>query len=190
MIAVVGKICAGKTFVLKELEQEGYSVFYADEYVNNLYEKNTTFLSDAKNMLPTICFENNQLNKAKLKEAISQGKIELSTLEQLVFRYLENHLKKNKYDFAEIPILYKTRCEFIQIFQKIVAINTNSSLRQSLCEIRGVDNFWFNYFETQNHYNWDVKDNLCGVEIVNISINNKWELENLKNKLVNHSLSI
>ncbi|WP_036451916.1 hypothetical protein [Mycoplasma buteonis] len=186
MIAVVGHACAGKTTALSSLEIQNYKILYADNFVSNLYQSNSAFLSKALKVLPATCFENNELSKVKIKAELKNNNLILKELESLVFEFLYEHLLKHKYDFVEIANFHKCEKKLVGLFSKIIVVETQKEIRQKLCQLKGVDNYWFNWFNNQNAFNWSEKETFCQIPVVNILINNLEELNNLPNKIVEY----
>ncbi|MEA4134412.1 hypothetical protein VBM90_01160 [Mycoplasma sp. 2704] len=180
MIAIVGRICSGKTYFLNTARELGYKSLNLDEFVNDLYEKNTDFINKINNKIGSFLIKNNQVWKPFIKQWISLNPNNLKILEKYVFEVIFEHLKSNQYDFVEIPILYTKIVDFSIFFSTVYHMQIDEENRSKFLKIRGVDNFTKEILDNQNNYNWDTKDFFRSKKVVHIPINMRDSKEKIK----------
>ena len=92
IIAVTGSIGCGKTYISGVIKSLGYQVFDADKEVK-LFYKNNDFLNLIKFDF-SDCFDNNLLNKRKLRDLVFNNSEKLKKLESIIHPLLKQKLKQ------------------------------------------------------------------------------------------------
>ena len=111
-IGILGDIGSGKSFVAKSF---GYPVFYADEEVKKIYQKNKNCFKKLKRKLP-IYIKSFPLNKKELSEAVIKNKKNLKIISKIVHplvrKKINIFLKKNrerKMVILDVPLLIENK---------------------------------------------------------------------------------
>ncbi|UBX97480.1 dephospho-CoA kinase [Mycoplasmopsis synoviae] len=165
MIAVVGKVCSGKTTFLKKLEQEGKKVFIADEFVKSLYE-NKDFCQKIQKLINFDLLTENKLDKFKIKKLFSENKDLFEEFEKQVHLEVFKYLSENKFDFAEIPALNSKHANFCSLISKIYVHKVDENTRIKFCKKRNVDSESLKILDALNSYNWTDLKNYNGILVV------------------------
>lgn len=92
IIAVTGSIGCGKTYISGVIKSLGYQVFDADKEVK-LFYNNNDFLNLIKFDF-SDCFDNNLLNKRKLRDLVFNNSEKLKKLESIIHPLLKQKLKQ------------------------------------------------------------------------------------------------
>lgn len=123
IVAITGSIGCGKTYISSMIKSLGYIVFDSDKEVKLLY-KNSEFLYIIKKTFPS-CFENNKLNKIKLRNLVFNNEIELKKLENIIHPLLKLKLKqkirksakKSEFLFIDAALIFEMKwsiyCNYI-----------------------------------------------------------------------------
>ena len=111
-IAIVGDICAGKSYVAKQF---GYPVFNADDVVAQIYKKNRKCFNNLKKTLPkyinSFPIKKNEISKAILAKDYNLKKI-IKIVHKEVRICMNNFIKKNrkkKFIILDIPLLIENK---------------------------------------------------------------------------------
>ena len=111
-IAILGDICAGKSYVAKQF---GYPVFNADDAVVRIYQKNRKCYTKLKKALPkyinSFPIKKNEISKAILAEDYNLKKI-IKIVHQEVRICMNNFIKKHqkkKFIILDIPLLIENK---------------------------------------------------------------------------------
>lgn len=113
LIAITGSIGCGKTTIAQILRNLGFVTFDTDKWVKNIYYKKE-FLDKLKNVFPEV-FDNNILDKKKLRNIVFNNKNKLEKLDLLIYPYLNKKIRKTVIDdvknneivFFEVPLLFE-----------------------------------------------------------------------------------
>lgn len=149
MIAIVGKTCVGKTFLLEKAASLGYSTLNCDDFFAKEYQNGNKCYSLIRDNLGEIYIKDGFVDRKMIKKLISNENGR-NLLEKLIYPILFDHLSKNKYDFVEIPILSSKNCDFTGFFSKILNIITNDKTRTKNIKFKNVDNYDLEFFNTIN----------------------------------------
>lgn len=146
MYAVIGKYAVGKTTFLnllqdysKKVLKKEQKILFSDEFFQKCYLKNEPCFLALKKYNPSFV-EENQVNKEKLREFIRSNIDNINIIEKLVYPFLENHLKNNKYDFVEIPNLYTKNANFTIYFDGVINIYSSEEQRVKNIMNKNVNN--------------------------------------------------
>ncbi|WP_051521842.1 dephospho-CoA kinase [Mycoplasma leonicaptivi] len=165
MVAIVGKISSGKTTLLNYFQKLGYKTFNSDIFVNQLYN-NSEFCFNARKKISYDIFTNdNLISKIKIKNIIFKDTNLLFELETLVFEEIYKHLKENKYDFVEIPILFNAPKKVIKLFNEIFFLNNNFFKIEKNNVIQERIKKLLN---TLNSFDWDSYETFFEIPIYNV----------------------
>ena len=114
LVAITGSIGCGKTTIAQILRDLGYIAFDADKWVKYVYYKKE-FLVKLRREFPEV-FDNESLDKKKLRNIVFSNKEKLEKLENLIYPFLKNNLRKisrkNKYCdllFFDAALLYEKK---------------------------------------------------------------------------------
>ncbi len=173
MIAIIGKTCVGKTFLLNKAHELGYSTLNCDLFFTEQYKYGNKCYELIKMNLGSKYVNNEEVDKKMIKQLIS-NKNGLNLLENLIFPILFEHLKKNDYDFVEIPILYSKMVDFESLFQKTLNITASMETRRKILKFKNVDNYDFEFYDSINT-GFSKKENV-DIDMDNISNNIDWKL--------------
>lgn len=92
LTAITGSIGCGKTTISHILRKQGFVVYDIDKWVKLLYYKRS-FLKIIQQKFPQV-FEQNVLNKRKLRQLVFDDNSQLKILENLIHPLLEKKLRK------------------------------------------------------------------------------------------------
>ncbi|AMD81050.1 hypothetical protein MCANPG14_02456 [Mycoplasmopsis canis PG 14] len=168
MIAIVGKISAGKTTLLNWLADKGHKTLEVDKFVINLY-KDASFVEYVKNNLDYDLITNNYVDKEKIKKWIIEDSSNLNLIGFIVEKFLFHHLKNSDYHFVEFPTIFKASEKTLNLFTKIWNVEIDENLRKNYMWKKYGDNSIIKILDSENNYNWGLKDQLHNLKIVNIS---------------------
>ncbi|MGL5204959.1 MAG: dephospho-CoA kinase [Metamycoplasmataceae bacterium] len=149
MIAIIGKTCVGKTFILEKAKELGYSTFNCDDFFKEQYKFGNKCYELIKNNFGENYVNGTEVDKKMLRKLvfIEQKK---DLLEKLIFPILSEHLEKHKYDFVEIPILYSENGDFERFFNKTLNIVASNEWRRKILNFKNVDNYDFDRYDSIN----------------------------------------
>ncbi|VEU58942.1 dephospho-CoA kinase [Mycoplasmopsis gallinacea] len=170
-IAIVGKICSGKTTFLNVAKKLGYKVFIADQFINDLYIHSPNFLRIIKEKFGDFVIENNAVSKDKIKQLISLDKSVLTFLESVINDFIKEEFEKNDYDFAELPILKNDVYDFTKYVSQIWNMEINLAERIAFCNKRNVSTQIMEQFDKRNNFNWETMEFFENIKVVNIPLN-------------------
>ncbi|MGX9340644.1 dephospho-CoA kinase [Mycoplasma sp. 128] len=139
MIAIIGKSGVGKTTILNILEAKGFRTFNADIYVKNLYKKGGLGYKKMQEKWGNLYINNEGVDKNALRARLIEDPNFINEVEKLIYPLIEEHLKFNYYDFAEVPNLYSPNGNFVGLFDKIVRIEMDEKYRQKNLQKRNVN---------------------------------------------------
>ncbi|AAT28063.1 dephospho-CoA kinase [[Mycoplasma] mobile] len=183
MIAITGKSGAGKTYYSTKLRKLGYKVFIGDEFNNIIYSFNNEGYNLVKNHISGTLVNEKGVDKPKLVAWILEDfKNNLEKLKNLIEPLHFEHLKKNKYDFAELALITK-ESNFRDLFLEIIFLNISENKRKkNLIEKRKIS------LEQYLNINKKIADHSEGKHFFNI----KFEIDSVKeedvlNYLINKS---
>ena len=128
MIALIGLPGNGKTYTIKLLKKEGYSVLIADEFFHEQYKVGNEAYELIKKHLGSSFVNKKGVDRSKLRDYAIDN---MDTLEKLVHPILEQHLLKHKYDFVEIPIINSKHVNFYKLFSQVINITYHSNSHAS-----------------------------------------------------------
>ena len=123
IIAITGSIGCGKTYIANLIKSLGYTVFDADKEVANFY-KNSEFINLIKTYF-SDCFENELLNKRKLRDLVFNDNHKLKKLESIIHPLLKQKLKqkirksvnKSNFIFIDAALIFEMNwdiyCDYI-----------------------------------------------------------------------------
>jgi dephospho-CoA kinase len=168
MIAIIGKTCVGKTFLLDKARDLGYSTLNCDHFFTEQYKFGNKCYELIKENLGKEYVNEDAVDKKRLKKFISIEKNK-DLLEKLIFPVLFEHLQQYNYDFVEIPILYNENVDFKGFFDKTLNIIASMETRRKILKFKNVDNYDFEYFDSINT-GFSKPDNV-DINMDNISIN-------------------
>lgn len=169
MIALVGQICSGKSFLAKELQKRGFKIFNADIFVEDLYFHNLDFVNFLRTLNLGYLIEDNKVSKPKIKALLKTKHSDFFILERIVHTYIWLHLHKHVYDFVELPVLNGPYVDFSVFFSHIINIDNSDQQRWTWCQKRGVDKSTFELINEKNSFKWGKIAFFKKVPIVNIS---------------------
>ena len=149
MIAIIGKTCVGKTFLLDKAHELGYSTLNCDLFFAKEYQFGNKCYELIKKNLGKEYVNSATVDKKMLKEFISTKKNK-DLLEKLIFPVLFEHFEKYNYDFVEIPILYSKIVNFERFFNKTLNITASMETRRKILKFKNVDNYDFEFFDSIN----------------------------------------
>lgn len=129
MIALVGKICSGKSFLVKKLQNRGFKIFNADFFVEDLYFRNSDFLKFLRTINLGYLIKDNQVSKDKIKEILKAKHSDFFILERIAHTYIWLHLNQHVYDFVELPVLNSPYVDFSIFFSHIINIDNSDRQR-------------------------------------------------------------
>lgn len=170
-IAIVGKICSGKTTFLNVAKKLGYKVFIADQFINDLYTNSPNFLRTIEEKFGDFVIENNAVSKEKIKQLISLDQSVLTFLESVINDFIKEELEKNDYDFAELPILKNDVYDFTKYVSQIWNMEINLAERIAFCNKRNVSTQIMEQFDKRNNFNWETMEFFENIKVVNIPLN-------------------
>ncbi len=173
MIAIIGKTCVGKTFLLDKARELGYSTLNCDLFFAEQYKYGNKCYELIKTKLGPKYINDEEVDRKMIKKLIS-SKNGLNLLENLIFPVLFDHLKKNNYDFVEIPILYSKMVNFESLFEKTLNITASMETRRKILKFKNVDNYDFDFYDSINT-GFSKKENV-DINMDNISNNIDWKL--------------
>ncbi|WP_041363606.1 dephospho-CoA kinase [Mesomycoplasma hyorhinis] len=173
--AVIGKYAVGKTTFLNLLQEyskkvlkKEQKILFSDEFFQMCYLKDNPCYLALKNYNPAFVKEM-KVNKEKLREFIRSNPDNINIIEKLVYPFLEEHLKNNKYDFVEIPNLYSKNANFAVYFDKVIRVFSSEEQRVKNIVNKNVNN-------SISSLNDFLNKGFCHKVDVNIS-NSEWKNE-------------
>ncbi len=119
MIAIIGLPGSGKTYTIKLLEKMGYSILIADDFFREQYKYGNEGYLLIKNNLGNEFVNEKSVDRNALRNFAIEN---MDKIEELVHPILEEHLKKNKYDFVELPIINSKYADFKKYFGVVINI--------------------------------------------------------------------
>ncbi|BBU47741.1 dephospho-CoA kinase [Mycoplasmopsis felis] len=182
-IAIVGKIGVGKTWLLNKLKELNYLTINLDEYINNLYSNDSVLINLFKNKLDNFLIVENKINKNKIKEWILLDNRNFNKIENILYPYLLEKLKKEKYHFVEIPILNTEVVDFSILFDEIWNLTICPNFRKEYIKTLSLNNPIITILDKKNSYNWKKDVNFKNLPIVNISRRNRDNIKKI-NKIL------
>ncbi|MFV8471351.1 dephospho-CoA kinase [Mycoplasma sp. B6188] len=187
MIAIVGRMASGKSTFLAACASLGFSTFSCDEYVAYLYNQDKAFIALIEQKFGSFLLSEGKINKKLVKNWIMQDPSNLKKLEKEVFYRLKQHLMQHKYDFVEIPILFTEIEDFAPLFSCIFHMQIQEDIRQKFLHQKGVDNFTLEFLDSQNAYDWDLKEIFREKKVVHISLDKRDNIEKISKVLLMHA---
>ena len=149
MIAIIGKTCVGKTFLLEKANEFGYSTFNCDDFLKEQYKFDNKCYKLIKSTFGEYYVNDENVNKKRLKKLISNNEGR-DAVEKLIFPIIFEHFQNFKYDFVEIPILYSKNGEFEIFFTKTLNVIANMETRKKILKFKNVDNYDFEFLDSIN----------------------------------------
>lgn len=124
-IAITGLIGSGKTSVLNYLREKGYSVFSADEYVDNLYQNNKELAHQIQSFTTSDILTNKTIDKEKLRKVFFTDKALKEKTEAVVHQMVYEAIFNDKIEatFYEVPLLFETNKQ--QSFDEVILVVTS-----------------------------------------------------------------
>lgn len=175
MIAIIGKVGVGKSYLIEKLSKKGFKTLKSDNFINEKYKKDQILYKLINEKIGNFLNDDKGINKTFLKQWIYQNEHNLDILEKIVFNALFDELKNKKYDFVEIPILINKNYDFSSLFDKVLCLETNEKNYQKNLEKRNVDNLFKNKIMKKNDP-FLIKKQLFGkLPIVNIYVDEHYE---------------
>lgn len=115
VVGITGIIGSGKTTVAKMLEEEGFIILDADKYSKEALKKDTsTYKEVVKYFGDKILDENNNINRATLRDVVVNDNNKLKKLESFIHPYVilrtkeEITKQKGKY-LLDVPLLFEAK---------------------------------------------------------------------------------
>lgn len=131
MVAITGKSGSGKTYFISLLKNKNYKVFIGDEYNKKIYSKNQKGYKILKEKIGLKVLDQFGVDMKKLRKWLSEDfDNNLSKLRLWIEPLHLEHLKKNKYDFAELAIIEK-QSPFADLFSDIVFLKISEIKRKA-----------------------------------------------------------
>lgn len=124
-IAITGLIGSGKSSVLAYLRSRGYTVFSADEYVNNLYETDKELAKKIQSLTSIDVLSDGYIDKIKLKEIFFLDLNLKQEIEEIVHQEVYDAIFNDKIEatFYEIPLLFETNRQ--AMFDEVILVVTS-----------------------------------------------------------------
>ncbi|MGL6125056.1 MAG: dephospho-CoA kinase [Metamycoplasmataceae bacterium] len=173
MVAIIGKTCVGKTFLLEKAKKLGYSTLNCDDFFHEQYKFGNKCYELIKNKFGEKYVNKKEVKREMLKKLIFTEN-RRDELEKLIFPVLFEHLKKFKYDFVEIPILYSKNGNFEVFFDRTLNIKASLEWRRKIANFKNVDNYSFDDFDSIN--TGFSKDGDVDIHMDNMPVNMDWKM--------------
>ena len=172
MIAIIGKTCVGKTFLLEKAKKLGYSTFNCDDFFKEQYQFGNDCYKIIKKSLGKEYVNKTEVDRKMIKKLI-MTKNGRDQLEKLIFPILFEHFRTFKYDFVEIPILYSKNGNFRMFFNKILNIVASNETRKKILKFKNVDNCDFEFYDSLN--NGICEEKCVDINMDNLCVDSNWE---------------
>ncbi len=122
IIVLVGSPLAGKTTLLKQLQENGVRVFSADSHIRKIYQNGEVGYETIKSVLGENFVNEKEVDRRALAGWASEDE-NLSTLNELIHPLIAEHLE-GKDDFvAELPIVTSSSVKFK--YDKIILVKAS-----------------------------------------------------------------
>ncbi len=135
-IAITGGIGSGKSELCKIIAKFGFPVFSCDEISNQLWEE-AFYQARLLSAFPD-CTKEGKIVRSLLSEKIfadSEARKKLNAISHpLIMQRLFGQMAKHKVAFAEVPLLFESRCE--TEFDEIIVVIRQKGLRISALKKR------------------------------------------------------
>ena len=160
IIALVGAPSAGKTTILKLLNQKGFKVFHADSFISEQYKKGNKGYQIIKEILGDEFVLNDKVNKERLREEIKRDENFLIRLNELIHPIIFDYLKDKDNFIAEIPIVTSSPIKFK--YDKIINIYASKEiLRKRISQKTNIKNkefldFIINKWDNELKYDYQI----------------------------------
>ena len=180
IVGITGGIGSGKTEVCRILENEGFSVLYADQMAKDLYNKDKKlFDAVVKAMGKKVLNFKGKISLSKLKKEIFSSEAKYKKLTKLVHPVVIANLKKEIKKLDDKIVLVETALAFESGMDKDLdyVITVYSNKKNRMARIRLRDEATYKEIETIMHYQMDEKEKIENSDFV--IVNNK-SLEDLE----------
>ena len=180
IVGITGGIGSGKTEVCRILENEGFTVLYADQMAKDLYNKDKKlFDAVVKAMGKKILNFKDKISLSKLKKEIFSSEAKYKKLTRLVHPVVISNLKKEIKKLDDKIVLVETALAFESGMDNDLdyVITVYSNKKNRMARIRLRDEATYKEIETVMHYQMDEKDKIENSDFV--IVNNK-SLEDLE----------
>ena len=111
IIALIGSPLAGKTVLLKKLQEKGVRVFHADSFITKIYEKGQKGYDVIEKNLGKEFVNEERVNKRALAEWACEDD-NLKRLNEIIHPLVKEHLEGKDNFVAELPILSNSPVKF------------------------------------------------------------------------------
>lgn len=180
IVGITGGIGSGKTEVCRILENEGFTVLYADQMAKDLYNKDKKlFDAVVKAMGKKILNFKDKISLSKLKKEIFSSEAKYKKLTRLVHPVVIANLKKEIKKLDDKIVLVETALAFESGMDNdldyVITVYSNKKNRMQRIRLR--DEATYKEIETVMHYQMDEKDKIENSDFV--IVNNK-SLEDLE----------
>lgn len=180
IVGITGGIGSGKTEVCRILENEGFSVLYADSMAKDLYNKDKKlFDAVVKAMGKKILNFKGKISLSKLKKEIFSSEAKYKKLTKLVHPVVIANLKKEIKKLDDKIVLVETALAFESGMDDdldyVITVYSNKKNRMQRIRLR--DEATYKEIETIMHYQMDEKEKIENSDFV--IVNNK-SLEDLE----------
>ncbi|ADE19547.1 dephospho-CoA kinase [Mycoplasma crocodyli] len=172
MIAIIGRIASGKSYLLNQMKKLGYKTFSCDEFVGQLYEKSSFFADQISLEISSNLVVNGFVSKDKVKQWLLEENSNIFKLEDIIYPIIFTHLETHTYDFVEIPILLTKKWDFTSFFDITINVVISEEKRQKNLSIRNVDKYQRDFLNQKNKEISKENELFGKINIVNISYDN------------------
>ncbi len=128
-VVLIGMPFAGKTTLLKKLQDEGVKVFHADSFINKEYLVNGKGYEIIKEWFDPSFITPKAVNKKILAKWVLQNPDNLIRLDELIHPIIKDHLVGKDDYVAELPIISNSPIKFE--FDKIILIKAS---KETICK--------------------------------------------------------
>lgn len=129
-IGIYGKVASGKSSILNYYKSLGYQTFSSDEYVSKLYSLIETKKFIISLFSESVLQDNGVIDKAYIKNIISQDSKKREQLEQYFFPLVKKTIKEFKLKhkeekaiFVEVPLMFESKANLLMDF--IIAVDAS-----------------------------------------------------------------
>ncbi|MCF0218035.1 MAG: dephospho-CoA kinase [Malacoplasma sp.] len=130
LVCITGFMGSGKSQVMTFLQEMGYKIFLADEYVHQIYQKNEVGYETIKNNFGTEFVNDNEVDRNKLKELIlsdvAQKKLLEKLLNKLIYQKINELKRTNQLIFVELATYLFFESYFADLFGKVIVVDAKN----------------------------------------------------------------